>query len=674
MGVDGQDDSRGSDGTRSGDGREAGGSGGSGEAGRPGRGLHRRVPGQAPAGAGATGAADATERAGGGRGAAEEFVPQQRERSGGGQLPPSDAELVARVRDGDDSAYEELYRRHADAVRRYARGCCRDAYTAEDLTGEVFARTLQAVRGGAGPDAAVRAYLLTTVRRVAASWTSSAKREQLVEDFAVFAISATDGTGGGSAAFGAGMDLGADVRAMQEADQSLAVKAFRTLPERWQAVLWHTAVEQESPSQIAPLLGLTANATAVLAHRAREGLRQAYLQAHVSSALTSGGECARHADRLGAHARGGLRLRADRELRKHLEACGRCRAAAADLADVNACLRGLLPVATVGWFAAAYAAKAAGIAAAGAAAAAGAGAAEGAGGAAGAGAGAGGAPGSGGAAGGSAAAEGVGMPAKVGLAAGVAVAAGGVALAAVLLGNDHHAPKPEARSPLRAAPIAPGPKPSAPPRTPAPAPGPSTPPPVPVRAAAAKPSPAPSPPPKPSPKPTPPQARPTPPQARPTSSPTATPTPPPLAPPTVYQLNELPLSVLGDGTGPQVRPDPFNWLWQRYDLEMGGTTYPDGVSVHTPSSVVIDLNRACTAYDAVAGLDDLSADGGAVRFAVYGDGTQLFASGVVTRDSAPVPVHADLTGYRTLRLVVRDAGGGPLLNLADWARSRISCR
>jgi hypothetical protein len=37
-------------------------------------------------------------------------------------------------------------------VRRYARTCCRDAYTADDLTAEVFARMLQAVRGGSGPE------------------------------------------------------------------------------------------------------------------------------------------------------------------------------------------------------------------------------------------------------------------------------------------------------------------------------------------------------------------------------------------------------------------------------------------------------------------------------------------------------------------------------------------
>ncbi|MDX3240204.1 sigma-70 family RNA polymerase sigma factor, partial [Streptomyces sp. ME03-5709C] len=277
----------------------------------------------------------------------------------GAQIP--DAGLVARVRGGDDSAYEELYRRHATAVRRYARGCCRDPHTAEDLTGEVFARTLQAIRGGSGPDAAVRAYLLTTVRRVAASWDATARREQLVADFAAFALKA--------AGAGAAEVPGADVRAMHEAERSLVVQAFRSLPERWQAVLWHTAVEEEPPSRIAPLLGLTANATAVLAHRAREGLRQAYLQAHVSSSLTSEGACARYADRLGAHARGGLRMRADRELRKHLEECAACRLAAAELADVNAALKGLLPVAVLGWFGAAYAAKAAAIAAGGAAAA-----------------------------------------------------------------------------------------------------------------------------------------------------------------------------------------------------------------------------------------------------------------------------------------------------------------
>ncbi|MFB6955421.1 sigma-70 family RNA polymerase sigma factor, partial [Streptomyces niveus] len=355
------------------DGSRTGGGAGGTETGGPPSG---QVPSQGGPG-GSSGAAAS-------RGEADPSVPPQREGGGvpaegdglvegpGADLPPSDAELIQRMRAGDDGAYEELYRRHSAAVLRYARTCCRDGHTADDLTAEVFARTLQAVRGGAGPEQAVRAYLLTTVRRVAAAWTKTAKREQLVEDFAVFAAESARAA---EVSDDETLDLGADVRAMHEAERSLAMRAFRSLPERWQAVLWHTTVEEESPSAIAPLFGLTANATAVLASRAREGLKQAYLQAHVNTAVATAGDCAQYADRLGAYARGGLRIRAERGLRKHLDECAKCRLVAGELAHVNAGIPAVLPLAVIGWFAAGYSLKAAGVVAGGAAGAAGAGAA-----------------------------------------------------------------------------------------------------------------------------------------------------------------------------------------------------------------------------------------------------------------------------------------------------------
>ncbi|MEU9386313.1 sigma-70 family RNA polymerase sigma factor, partial [Streptomyces sp. NPDC048279] len=286
------------------------------------------------------------------------------------ELPPADAGLIERMRSGDDAAYEELYRRHANAVRRYARTCCRDGHTADDLTAEVFARMLQAVRGGSGPEYAVRAYLLTSVRRVAAQWTKSARREQLVDDFALFAAQSARGSEGDDTAsggpFGAGTDLGADVRAMHEAEQSMAMRAFRSLPERWQAVLWHTEVEDESPSEVATLFGLDANGTRVLASRAREGLKQAYLQAHVSASLIDDEECARYADQLGGYARRKLRIRAERGLRKHLEECAKCRLAATQIEEVAAGIPAVVPVAVIGWFGVAGYAKALGIIAGGA--------------------------------------------------------------------------------------------------------------------------------------------------------------------------------------------------------------------------------------------------------------------------------------------------------------------
>ncbi|MFD6528399.1 sigma-70 family RNA polymerase sigma factor [Streptomyces sp. NPDC060184] len=625
-------------------------------------------------------------------------VPSQRTGRGAATgLTVSDAELIRGMRSGDDRAYEELFRRHSGAVRRYARSCCRDAHTADDLTAEVFTRTLQAVRGGKGPEEAVRAYLMTAVRHVAAAWTKSAKREHLVDDFAVFAAGAArtselsdDDT----------LDLGADVRAMHEAEQSMALQAFRSLPERWQAVLWHTTVEEESPSEIAPLFGLSANATAVLAGRAREGLKQAYLQAHVSQALVAGGDCARYADRLGAYARGGLRTRAERGLRKHLDECAKCRLAAGELQQVNAGIPALLPIAVIGWFAAAYSLKAAGVVAGGTLGLAGAGAAAAATGtgtaatgtatgaatgAASAGGAAAGGTGGGSAAGG-AAAEGLGAPVKVGVAATVAIAAA-AGLVWALAGDDQ--PEPVAKPPVAVASVpsvAPSPEPPAP-TPPPPAPSPAV---TPEPSPTAAPTPSPSPP---APRPSPPAApaprtpSPTPPAEEPPApepSPPPTEEPAPKAPaPEVYRFSELRYDLLDDGSGPAVELRGSSPIWQRGNLSIASTPYAHGVTVSGHSSVVVRLDGRCTRYEAMAGIDDLALGLGAVRFSVLsgeggedgdGGGAVLWTSGTVRAGSPAVPVSVALDGLTAVRLVVESARPFGGVTMADWADSRFTCR
>ncbi|RZE55430.1 sigma-70 family RNA polymerase sigma factor [Streptomyces albidoflavus] len=560
--------------------------------------------------------------------------------------PVPDATLVLRMRGGDDGAYEELYRRHAEAVRRYARTCCRDAHTAEDLTAEVFARTLQAVRGGAGPTHAVRAYLLTTVRRVAAGWTRTARREQLVEDFAVFAAQAARTA---EVSDEDTLDLGADVLAMHEAEQSMAMRAFRTLPERWQAVLWHTEVEDESPSEVATLFGLDANGTRVLASRAREGLKQAYLQAHVSTALTRDEECARYADRLGAYARGGLRARAEQGLRTHLKECSQCRLAALQIKEVAGGIPAVVPVAVIGWFGAAGYAKVMALIGGGAAGAAGAGSAAA----------------SGGAAGG-AAAEGASTPVKIGIGTALAVTAG-VALALVLIGDSDPAKPPRQKPPV-AQPAVPQPPPPSPaPEPPAPAPPP-----------APEPTPEPTPTPTPEPTPTPtltptPTPEPTPPSPTPTPEPPAPAPPPPPPAPEAYRWSELAYAPLGDATQPRMRPGESSWVWQRQGLSIGGTPYADGVTVHGASSVTIDLNRPCSAYQAVVGIDDLTMGLGEARFSVRADGVTLWSSPWVAGGDAAVPVRVGLTGRKTVTLVAEPRSAGDNLALADWAESRFTC-
>ena len=92
---------------------------------------------------------------------------------------------------------------------------------------------------------------------------------------------------------------------------------------RGQEVLWYTEVEQMKPAEVAPLLGMKASAVSQLAFRAREGLRVAWIQAHIA-AVGEGTECSWTIERLGAHERGNLGARDQGRLDRHVADCARC--------------------------------------------------------------------------------------------------------------------------------------------------------------------------------------------------------------------------------------------------------------------------------------------------------------------------------------------------------------
>lgn len=142
----------------------------------------------------------------------------------------------------------------------------------------------------------------------------------------------------------------------------------------------------------------------------------------------------------------------------------------------------------------------------------------------------------------------------------------------------------------------------------------------------------------------------------------------------VYPWNELKYDVTGDGTRPEMRLGASSWVWQRHSLSIAGQRYAHGVTVHGESSVTVDLNRECSAYDAVVGVDDLTAGLGRVSFSVYADGVRLWNSGTIAGGDPAVPVHVSLAGHRTVRLVVEPHSAFDTVALSDWAESRFSCR
>ena len=137
-------------------------------------------------------------------------------------------------------------------------------------------------------------------------------------------------------------------------ESDAAARAFASLPERWQLVLWHTEVEGQRPAEVAPLLGLTPNAVSQLAHRAREGLRQAFVSMHVHDAGEPRSACQATRANLGAYIRAGLSSREAARVSAHLECCRPCTAIYLELVEVDTDLRGLLAPLLLGGAAAAY--------------------------------------------------------------------------------------------------------------------------------------------------------------------------------------------------------------------------------------------------------------------------------------------------------------------------------
>lgn len=131
--------------------------------------------------------------------------------------------------------------------------------------------------------------------------------------------------------------------------------------------------------------------------------------------------------------------------------------------------------------------------------------------------------------------------------------------------------------------------------------------------------------------------------------------------------------MAGDGTRPEIRLAGSSWVWQRSGLSIADRHYRRGVTVHGDSSVTVDLNRTCTSYDAVVGVDDLTLKLGHVYFSVYADGVRLWRSGRIKGGDPAVPVHVDLSGHRTVRLVVEPHSPFDTVALADWADSAFSC-
>ncbi|MDP9863720.1 MULTISPECIES: RNA polymerase sigma factor [Streptosporangium] len=273
-------------------------------------------------------------------------------------MAQGDAELLAEARHGDAAAYGRLHGRHAPAARILALRLVGGPAEAEEAVVETFAGILGLLRRGGGPREAFRPYLLTALRRTVhdrppVEGGQAATGEMEAPDPDAF----TEGTGAPEpdASFAGPAPTGPA--------RSPAVRAYRSLPERWQLVLWHTGVEGATAAEVAPLLGLTAGGAAALARTARAGWRQAYLRARLAGVPRPG--CRPVLGGMDAYVRGALARRESRALDGHMDDCTGCHEAFLELTDVDRSLRATVGPLVAGPALAGYLAALGGVGAAG---------------------------------------------------------------------------------------------------------------------------------------------------------------------------------------------------------------------------------------------------------------------------------------------------------------------
>jgi RNA polymerase sigma factor (sigma-70 family) len=165
-----------------------------------------------------------------------------------------DGRLVSLVRDGYESAFEEIFRRYGAALRNYAASIV-TAQRADDVTQDAFTKAYLALRG-TDKEIQLRPWLYRIVRNTALTSIRDEPKGQLELD----------------GAYSAG--VGPAELAEQREEIKRLIARLRELPEPQRAAIVMRELEGLSHEQIAASLGLSGGAVRQSIYRARRALRE----------------------------------------------------------------------------------------------------------------------------------------------------------------------------------------------------------------------------------------------------------------------------------------------------------------------------------------------------------------------------------------------------------------
>jgi RNA polymerase sigma-70 factor, ECF subfamily len=160
---------------------------------------------------------------------------------------------IAGAKAGDWDALHFLYVRYADDVKRFVQSIVHDAYEAEDITQDVFAKLMKAIKKYEERDVPFAAWIIRVARNAALD-NLRARRQTPVEE-----VRTSDD----------GLDQSDHERA-----QSFK-EALASLPEAQRQVLILRHIAGLSPNEIAERLGKTESSIQGLHHRGRAAIKVA---------------------------------------------------------------------------------------------------------------------------------------------------------------------------------------------------------------------------------------------------------------------------------------------------------------------------------------------------------------------------------------------------------------
>ncbi len=229
----------------------------------------------------------------------------------------SDAELVAAVRAGDDSAFAELYRRHQPSVARFVRGRIRDHGRAEDVVQEAFVSALRRMRQ-TDSELAFRAWIFEIARNASIDFYRRSSRVEEVSMDAVGGLGPADASRLGGAS-------GPDASLVLKENFNHFRGALEELSETHHRIIVMRELEGRSYREIGDRMHLSQAAVESTLFRARRKLEHEYEQ------LDSGRRCRLVGATIGRLAEG-LDSRLDRiRLDRHARRCSACRRQARQL-------------------------------------------------------------------------------------------------------------------------------------------------------------------------------------------------------------------------------------------------------------------------------------------------------------------------------------------------------